>query len=346
MSQRSRRRPRLDPSVLGAELRDALLHLDGTLTDLAGGEGAPEGFDPRRFLAPGVPRVRPLLVLLSARAATQGDAPVGRPDAATEHVAVAAELLHLAIVLHDAALGRQGGRRRRAARRLISRGVGVLAGNHVTLRALELTRHTPAPEIVGDLVEAMREVADGHAVAQALRGRIPTVEDAVLLGEMRSGAVFSFACRAGGRLAGADRRVVTALGRYGRHTGLAWHLAEDLASLDDLDDGHEPSGNSLEDRAIEGRPGYCLSLASTRDPGLQALWRDLARDPDLPLARQIAARIRDTGAPADARARLARECWAARSALQQLSPSPNRDLLDQIVGTLAWDGRDQPSGQP
>ena len=33
-----------------------------------GGTGAPEGFDPNIFLAPGIPRVRPLLVLLSERA--------------------------------------------------------------------------------------------------------------------------------------------------------------------------------------------------------------------------------------------------------------------------------------
>lgn len=338
-----RRRPRLDPALLGAELAEVLQHLDGALSDLAGGDGAPEGFDPRRYLAPGVPRVRPLLVLLSARA-VNGDA--GPPDAATEHVAVAAELLHLAVVLHDAALGRPGGRRRRAARRLLSGAVGVLAGNHLTLRALELTRHTPKPEIVGDLLDAMREVSDGHALSQRCKGSLPSAAEAQILAEARSGAVFSFACRAGGRLAGADRRAVTALGRYGHHAGVAWHLAEDLASLEDLDDVGDPSGNTLEDRAIEGRPGYSLCLAAEKDPSLVEAWQELGRDPTVAGARAIAGRIRATGAPTDTRLRLAQETWAARRALQQLRPSRYRDLLDQIAGTLAFDGRDQPSGQP
>ena len=295
-----------------------------------------------------MPRIRPVLALLSARAAASGE-PDSDTDSAAEHVAAAAELLHLAILLHDAALGRQGGRRRRAARRLLSGAVGVLAGNHLTLRALELTRRTPTPEIVGDLLDAMREVSEGHALAQSLAGRIPTVAEALALGEHRSGAVFSFACRAGARLAGAPRKVVTALGRYGRHTGAALHLAEDLASLDEAEDGGEPSGNSLEDRAAEGRPGYSLSLAAERDPGIAELWAGMGRDPDPDQVRKLARRIRATGAATDARKRLALECWAARQALQALRPSRHRDVLDQIAATLAWDSRGeepQPLGQP
>ena len=343
MQERRRRRPRLDPSLLSGDLAEVLQRLDDALSDLAGGDGAPEGFDPRRYLAPGVPRIRPLLVLLSARA-VNGDA--GLPDSATEHVAVAAELLHLAIVLHDAALGRPGGRRRRAARRLLSGAVGVLAGNHLTLRALELTRHTPAPEIVGDLLDAMREVSDGNALAQRCKGRLPTATEAQILAEARSGAVFAFACRAGGRLAGADRRAVTALGRYGRHAGVAWHLAEDLASLEEGDEPTDPSRNALEDRAVEGRPSLSLCLAAERDAGLVSLWEELARDPTPDTARLLAERIKKTGAPSETRLRLAQESWAARRALRQLRPSRYRDLLDQIATMVAMEGRDQPSGQP
>jgi hypothetical protein len=62
------RGPRLDPELLLEDFRLRLQNLDQTVRDLAGGDGAPPGFDPDRFLAPGVPRVRPLLVLLSARA--------------------------------------------------------------------------------------------------------------------------------------------------------------------------------------------------------------------------------------------------------------------------------------
>ena len=166
---------------------------------------------------------------------------------------------------------------------------------------------------------------------------MPDKEDAIQLAEFRNGAVFSFACRSGARLVGADRRVVTTLGRYGRHTGLAWNLAEDLASVDAHEDA-DPIGNSLEDRAIEGRPGLSLCIAVERDPALSGLWAELQRDPDPELARRLAEGIRATGASAEVRARLVRECWAARQALQQLHPSRHRDLLGQIGSRLAWEG--------
>ena len=70
MSRRLFRRrfmpPHLDPDVLGADVREVLGHFEGALHDLAGGEGAPPDFRPDRFLAPGVPRIRPVLVLLAA----------------------------------------------------------------------------------------------------------------------------------------------------------------------------------------------------------------------------------------------------------------------------------------
>src|SRR4030095_16539051 len=117
------RGPRLDPELLLEDFRLRLQNLDQTVRDLAGGDGAPPGFDPDRFLAPGVPRVRPLLVLLSARAAgspARGDDPTGG--------AAAVELVHLAILVHDAALGRRNGLRRRAARRLLGGAGGAPGG--------------------------------------------------------------------------------------------------------------------------------------------------------------------------------------------------------------------------
>ena len=333
---RSRRRlaPRLDPELLAGDLPERLRRLDVSLRDLAGGEGAPPGFEPALFLAPGVPRVRPLLVLLSVRAAGVPDAAEGLPEQAAEHVAVAVELLHLAILLHDAALGRQGGRRRRAALRLLGGAVGWLGGNHLSLRALELARHSPAPEIVGDLLDAMREVAEGHALAHGLRDRMATIPECLAHADGHTGAVFSLACRAGGRLAAADSRVVSGLGRYGRHAGVAWHLAEDLAALD-LEG--EALARALEDRAVHGHPVLAISLAAERDPRVGAAWLRMQRhpDPDPDLARGLAEWVHRAGALSEGRMRLAQESWSARRALGALPPSPHREAMDRLAAALA-----------
>ena len=92
MSVRSRLGPRLDLEGLGTELRERVQRLDGTLGDLMGGMGAPENFDPSVCLAPGIPRVRPVLVLLSERAArahVKGDASDVSDHEVTEDVAAA-----------------------------------------------------------------------------------------------------------------------------------------------------------------------------------------------------------------------------------------------------------------
>lgn len=327
--------------TLEEDVLETLVRLDGALRDLAGGDGAPQGFDPELFLAPGLPRVRPILVLLSARAATarepgaESEAPSGwnaEARAGAEHVAVATELLHLAITLHDAALGQRGGRRRRAARRLLGGAVGWLGGNHLTLRALELSRHASAPEIVGDLLETLREITDGQALAQSLSGsRTGTSAESIAMADARSGAVFSFACRAGARLVGADRSTVRNLGRFGRHAGIAWHLADDLWVLglqgDEL-------VREVADRAASGRTPLAVCLAAEEDPSVGETWRRLARSGDATLAHALAARVNEVGGLTREKERLLLESWSARKALAQLPPSPHREALDQFAARL------------
>lgn len=329
--RRPRRGPRLDPE-LTADVREHLARLEQALADLASGEGAPPGFDPERFIAPGVPRVRPLLVVLSARAAAADQEGFEASPEATEHLAVAAELLHLAIALHDAALGRQGGRRRRAARRILSRGASLLGGNHLTLRALELARHAPAPETMGDVLDAMREISDSHALAQGLGGRLPNPEESIDLAHGRTAAVFAFACRAGARLGGAERRQVHTLGRFGRHAGVAWHLLDDLAPFH-LDE--DERDRALEERLARGLPNFAVSVAAEREPALAEVWQHVANEPDPVELRALADAVSASGAVAESRRRVVREAWAARRALRPLPQSHARDSLDRFAAGLA-----------
>jgi len=327
--RRFRRGPRLDPELLGQDLREHLGRFEQALGDLTGGEGVPAGFDPERFLAPGLPRVRPLLVVLSAHAASEQGHHTSAED--TEHVAVAAELLHVAIVIHDAALGRQGGRRRRAARRLLGGAAAWLGGNHLTLRALELARHAPSPDTVGELLDALREISDGHALAQDLDGHLPTPLQSIELADGRTAAVFSFACRAGARVAGADRKVVHTLGRYGRHAGLAWHLTEDLALFNlDPDDRDE----AIEERLLRGLSNHAVALAATDDAALARDWARLHHDADRDRLRSMTDRVARSGAVQEGRRRVLREVWAARQALHSLPPTPARDSLDHLAASL------------
>ncbi len=307
---------------LAGEIRGPLGTIDDALASLASGDGLPPGLEPEVLFAGGVPRIRPVLVVLASRStlnAHEADA------SAAAEVAYAAELLHTAIRLHDMALGRQHGRRRRAARRMLGGAAHWLGAHHVTLRALELARRAPAPDVLGDALDALREVSEGQALGEQLRARSASGLDAVQLAEGHTGAVFAFACRAGGRLGGASRTAVTGLGRYGRHVGVGVHVAEELAALERGDDPW----------LLANRPTmYPVAWAGERNPEVNLLWRKLQASPEAKIAEAVRVAVREAGGLQASRELLVGQSWAARKALSGVDDTPARDQLDRIATAL------------
>jgi octaprenyl-diphosphate synthase len=245
----------------------------------------------------------------------------------------AAEFLHRALAVHDIALGRQGGKRRWLVRKVAKRSAGLLAGNHLTLRALELTRHSQ-PEVLGELVDTLRAFSDGQALLRDLQqGGVPTQQDWLEHADAHTGALFAFCCRAGAWLAEAERPRVTALGRYGRHLGRLWHIAEDVSMLE-----HGDAGAHLVARALAARPILAVALAAEADPEVGALWAHLVRNPSAALGDTLALRLGDTPGIGLARERMAHEAWSARKVLTQLEDSRYRRALDRLVRNLVRSG--------
>src|SRR4029079_12427355 len=84
----------------------------------------------------------------------------------------------------------------------------------------------------------------------------------------------AFCCRSGGHLGSGDRSTLTALGRYGRHMGRLWHVAEDVAALEV---GGEGAADHLVARALAGRP--VLPVIVSPDPAVLAHWSALVANP-------------------------------------------------------------------
>lgn len=291
------------------------------LLDLLGGAGAPLDFARARIAGHGVPRIRPLLVALSARAAG-----AERVDPQLQH---AAELLHLTLAVHDLALGEGEGRRRRVARRLLHGSVSWLGGNHLTLRALELARHGASPHVLGEMLDTLREVSEAAALARELQlGAVPDEGDWREHAGGHAGAVFAFCCRGGALLADPGAAHVSSLGRYGRHLGRLWSAAEDCAAL-----RREEAGEWLRARAGIGRPVLPVVLAGARDPAVAVAWSRVVREPESSDIAPLVEAGRD--ALHLARRVMVREAWSARRALSDLPKSPYRDGLDRLAADLA-----------
>jgi geranylgeranyl pyrophosphate synthase len=302
--------------LLGGDLVD-----ESTLADLIASESL-EADDAHVATSTQIPRIRPILVTLAARATGASEV-----DGDTQY---AAEMLHMALVLHDAALGHEGGRRRRVARRLVRRSVGWIGANHLSLRALELIRSS-RPDLMGELVDTLRAFSDSQSLTRQLHaGAVPTMDDWVDHADGQTGALFAFCCRAGGQMGRCEPAKQLALGRYGRHVGRMWHVAEDLAGL-----VHGDGEAHLMARAVAARPIYPVVALAERSPGIPQTWARLVTTPDEGDPAALLEAITAAGGLNLARQRIAQESWSARRVLRTLDESRYRAAMDRLAAGIA-----------
>ena len=271
-----------------------------------------------------LPRLRPVMVSLAAHAAGAGET--------ESELQYTAELLHLALIVHDVALGRQGGRRRRLARKIMKRSIGMFGGHSFTLRALELARHTSSPEILGELVETLRDFSDGQHLSEGWRDgkSLANREEYFHHADSHTGALLSFCCRSGAHLAGGDLTTLTALGRYGRHVGRVWNMADDVVQL-----SSESAEDYLIQRATSGRPVLPASIAGERDVQVHSLWGEMVKTPSYSNASRVLEAIREQDGIRLGAEMLVKESWTARRALRHVPESEYRSALDSLVSGMA-----------
>src|SRR5438874_4100985 len=205
--------PRLEKMLLHAALRGPR-------------ELAPAAAD---LLRAGGKRVRPLLVLLSARAAMPGRRARGRIA-----LALVAELVHSATLLHDDVIDDGLTRRGMPAPRVAyGNGVSVLAGDWLLAASLELALRADSPGAVEALVRTLRILVEGEARQLALRGSTGfTSDDALQVAHLKTGSLFAFCGEAGALAARAPVAVVAALRDFGMRSGSAFQIADDLLDFE------------------------------------------------------------------------------------------------------------------
>jgi len=83
-------------------------------------------------------------------------------------------------------------------------------------------------------------------------------------------------------------------------------------------------------------PNYAVSLGAELDPRIGELWLQFRNGPvSEEGAKELRDRAVDAGVLVEGRKRLAEQSWRARKALQALTPSPDRDALDQFAAGIA-----------
>lgn len=278
------------------------------------------------LLSAGGKRLRPICVSLAARLGT------GFDERALQ-LAVAAELVHAATLLHDDVVDMGETRRGApAARMVFGNAISIFAGDWLLVDALRRVRHTRVPGVLERLLDVIEEMIFAESLQLERRGHLDTTASQWLeVVDGKTAALFRWAMFAGGRAGGLDADACESLERYGRHLGVAFQAIDDVL---DLDGDPNETGKALFADLSEGKLTYPLIVALERDPRLGPLLRRAAtpgprRVPSL--HGEVLRSLEQTGALEAGRQLALDHAQSAKTALMGLRPGAARDALATVA---------------
>jgi len=271
-------------------------------------------------------RVRPMALLLAHACWS----PV---DDKARGLAAAAELVHMATLLHDDVIDDGDQRRGRpTSRRVWGNAVSVLAGDLLLVEALRLGS-TAAPVTWRELVATLGLLVDGEVVQ--LRGRLAVSLDESTYFDIvrgKTASLFEWALRAGAREGGAPEAAVQALGAFGGHIGVAFQLVDDIL---DYDGDAAATGKSMLADLGEGKVTLPLIRAAALEKEAVATLVAEVRSGDAAAAHRLGALVRASGACERVRDLAREETSRALACLQIVPECRSREVLADVARGLA-----------
>ena len=277
------------------------------------------------IIGAGGKRLRPLLVVLSARTGPVSD------DHRGAALAAIVEFIHTATLLHDDVVDESGLRRgRQTANALWGNAASVLVGDFLYSRSFQMMVGLDRMTVMRVLADTTNAIAEGE-VLQLLHMGDPDLSEARYFDVIRrkTAILFAAACRLGGHAAGLDEAQLDALHRYGMALGIAFQIADDV--LDYIGDAAR-IGKHLGDDLAEGKPTLPLIVAQRRgSPQQVEVIRTAIQGGDREALPAVIAAIRETDALDESIERAREYVHAAQRELALLPPSTHRDALHDLA---------------
>ncbi len=278
------------------------------------------------IVAAGGKRLRPMLVVLAARAFGYD----GR-----DHCQLAAviEFIHTATLLHDDVVDESDLRRgRRTANALWGNAPSVLVGDFLYSRGFQLMVELERPQIMRVLADTTNAIAEGE-VLQLLHVHNPDTDEAAYLHviERKTAVLFAAATRLGAALGGTDETTQQRLHDYGLNLGLAFQIADDV--LDYTADS-DSLGKNIGDDLAEGKATLPLIWAMARaDAQMRQRLRAIVERGDISAMPEVLSAIADSSALDYS---LERARGYARLATQALADLPETPWLAALRGLARY----------
>lgn len=327
-------RPRMTPTMLAAAptpafrdlasiralVDDDLAAVDSTIRARLASDIALVNQVTEHIVGSGGKRLRPLLVLLAARALDyDGDRHV--------ELAVIVEFIHTATLLHDDVVDDSHLRRGRStANAMFGNEVAVLVGDSLYTRACQMMVTLGDMRVLRIMADTTSEITHGE-VLQLLNRHDPDTTETSYLEVIRrkTALLFEAAARLGAVCADASAQSEDAMARFGHHLGTAYQLVDDIL---DYRGRTGEIGKNVGDDLAEGKPTLPLIHAIRESSGSTArTLQDAVRTPGIESIEEVFAAVEATGAIAYTAQLAAHEVVLAGEALHAIPSSPYRDAL-------------------
>jgi len=275
----------------------------------------------QHIIGGGGKRIRPILVLLSARA-------LGYEGIHHLTLAAVVEFIHTATLLHDDVVDDSHLRRgHETANAIWGNEASVLVGDYLFSRSFQLMTEVNSLKVMKILADASNTIAKGE-VLQLVNCHDPHTTEARYMEVItaKTAKLFSAATQLGAVLCESDPSVETAMILYGQHLGIAFQLIDDAL---DYDGSAQALGKNIGDDLAEGKPTLPLIYAQQQGtPSQKKLIETAILEGGIDNLESIQEIIASTGAIQYTYQRAKEE---AEFALKQLQSIPHNAFYDALV---------------
>lgn len=244
-----------------ALIKSDLEKTDQVLIDHLGSDVALINQMSNYIIGAGGKRLRPLLLLLCARA-------TGYKGEYHHLMAAVIELIHTATLLHDDIVDESATRRgKNTANEVWGNAPSVLVGDFLYSRAFEMMVKPGSMDIMKILAKATNEIAQGE-VLQLLNCQNSnlTKEEYYQVIERKTAVLFQAATQIGGVLSAVNAEEELALKNYGLHLGNAFQIIDDVL---DYQSDAQTMGKEVGDDLAEGKTTLPMIYALENTSGAE-----------------------------------------------------------------------------
>jgi octaprenyl-diphosphate synthase len=210
------------------------------------------------LIAGGGKRIRPLLLLLSAKA-------LGSTSHSRIRLGAVVEMLHTATLVHDDIIDEAETRRGRPSSNTTwGNAKCVLAGDWLYMQSFQTALEERNFRVLDLLISLTQQMVEGELLQIEKLGHLINEEEYFDLIYRKTACLFKVSMQLGAAVTHADAAVETALGEYGRNLGLAFQIIDDVL---DLTAAEEVLGKPVASDLREGKATLAVIHALERGTG-------------------------------------------------------------------------------